>query len=505
MKLKVLLRSIKNSVLFLLFLSACNLWGQQKDSTKIKIQSSSVQELKDQLEETFNDPNFNTANWGVMIKSLKTGEILYKKNADKLFIPASNHKLFTTSAALIILGDNFTYDTKLLLNGSIRNGKIAGDLIIKGMGDPTLSSKFIQGGAIKILEEWADSLKAKGINEIFGNIIGDDSAFDNVPLGKGWAHDNEQFWYSAESGALSINDNCIRFFVKPTTVGQLADVSIEPQTNYVNIINNIFTVSPTDDEGISFSRKTGTNEITLTGKIHKNSKVISDYVAITNPTRYFLSLFKDVLEQKGFKLSGELKRINTVTYKIDEDELVVLADHKSMPLRDIVKETNKNSNNFFAEQLFKTIGFIGLNLGSVENGIKACRELFNDMGVNLDNMVFVDGSGLSRLNMVTPRHIINLLSYMYKSESFEPFYNSLSIAGIDGSLSSRMRKTSAENNVHAKPGYNLGVSALSGYVRTHDGEPLVFCMIVNNYLVPSSLATYIQDLVCIRLANFSRN
>lgn len=127
------------------------------------------------------------------------------------------------------------------------------------------------------------------------------------------------------------------------------------------------------------------------------------------------------------------------------------------------------------------------------------------MGINLDNMSMVDGSGLSRLNLVTPRHIINLLSFMYKSEVFEQYYNSLPIAGIDGSLASRMRRTSAENNVRAKPGYNNGISALSGYVKTFEGEPLVFCMFANNYLVPSALATYIQDLVCIRLSNFSRN
>jgi len=501
----VYLKNIKNSLLFLIiFVSA--LPAQQRDTVKIKgADPNSIIELKEQLEETFNDPNFNNANWGVLIKSLKTGEILYKKNADKLFIPASNLKLFTTSAALILLGENFNYETRLFLNGEIRNGKISGDLIVRGFGDPTISTKFIEGGAAKIFEKWADSLKAKGITEILGDIIGDDSAFDNEALGKGWQSDNESFWYSAESGALSLNDNCVRITIIPSSVGQAPYLSFNPVTDYIKVTNRIITAPQNEEEEVSFERKRGTNDVILEGKIKKNSKAISEYVSVSGATRYFLTVFSEVLEKKGFKISGKVKSLSECDVKPDDDDLILLYAHKSVNMADIVKETNKNSNNFFAEQLIKTIGYKKYNYGSVENGLKACRELFNDMGVNLDNMYMVDGSGLSRLNLVTPRHIVNLLSYMYKSEVFESFYNSIPVAGIDGSIASRMRRTSAENNVRGKPGYNTGVSALSGYLKTRDGEPIVFTMVVNNYLVPSALASYIQDLVCIRLSNFSRN
>lgn len=502
----MLLKSLKNKLFFLLLISAVSLPAQQKDTLKIKNPLvNPIQELKEQLDESFNDPNFSNANWGVMIKSLRTGEILYKKNVDKLFIPASNQKLFTTAAALLLLGEKYFYETALFLNGEIRNGKIAGDLIIKGTGDPSMSSKFIEGGAVKIFERWADSLKAKGIVEILGNIIGDDSAFDNEVLGKGWQADNEQFWFSAELGALSLNDNCVHVTVIPSYVGEPAIISLDPETDYVKIDNRVITAPQNEEEGISFSRIRGTNEFVFRGKIRKNSKPVSEYAAIYNPTNYVLTVFKEVLEKKGIKLLGSIMSIKDCTEKPDEDDLVHLYTHRSISLKELVRETNKNSNNYFAEQLIKTIGYKNYNLGSVENGLKACRDLFNDMGVNLDYMYMVDGSGLSRLNLVTPRHIINLLSHMYKSEVFDTFYNSLPIAGIDGSLAARMRRTSAENNVHGKPGYNTGVSALSGYVKTREGEPIAFCMLVNNYLVPSALATYIQDLVCIRLSNFSRN
>ncbi len=500
------IKSIKNSFV-ILFILAAVISGQQKDSLKGKNGSltDAAQALRDQLEETFNDPNFSNANWGVLIKSLRSGEILYRKNADKLFIPASTQKLFTTAAALILLGDKFRYDTQLLLNGEIRNGKITGDLVLRGFGDPTISSKFLEANPLALFEKWADSLKARGVNEILGDIIGDDSAFDNERLGKGWLVESEPFWYSAENGALSFNDNCIHITVKPGQIGEKADVTFIPNTEYVRIENNIITVPQNIEEKIIFTRKHGTNEIILSGKIRKNSKPVSEYISITDPSKYFLTLFSEVLERKGFRLRGEMLSIKELEAKPEEEDLIPLYSFKSIPLRDIVKETNKNSNNFFAEQLIKTIGFKSYGLGSVDNGLKACRDLFNDMGVNLDNMNMVDGSGLSRLNLVTPRHIVNLLSYMYKSEMYESFYNSLPIAGLDGSLASRMRRTGAENNVRAKPGYNNGVSSLAGYLRTFDGEPVVFCMMVNNYIVPAPLATYIQDLVCIRLANFSRN
>lgn len=500
------LKSLKNNFFWLFILLSASLIAQQKDTLKSKNGAvNPIQELRDHLEETFNDPNFSNANWGVMIKSLKNGEILYKKNADKLFIPASTQKLFTTSAALLLLGDKFRYETNLYLHGEIRNGKIVGDLIIKGSGDPTISSKFLESGTTRVFEDWADSLKAKGVTEILGDIIGDDSAFDDEVLGRGWESDNEQFWFSAESGALSLNDNCVHVTINPSFIGEPAKLTCVPNTGYVKIDNKIITVAPHDEEGISFERIHGTNEIIFRGKIRKTSKPYSEYVSIAGPTKYFLTVFREVLEKKGFKFSGELLSIKDLTTKLDDEDYILIASHKSILLKDIVKETNKNSNNYFAEQLIKTIGYKNYNLGSVENGLKACRNLFSDMGVNLDNMYLVDGSGLSRINLITPRHMINLLSFMYKSEAFDNFYNSLPVAGIDGSISARMRRTGAENNVRAKPGYNNGVSSLSGYVKTIDGEPLVFCMIVNNYIVPAALATYVQDLVCIRLSNFSRN
>ena len=169
----------------------------------------------------------------------------------------------------------------------------------------------------------------------------------------------------------------------------------------------------------------------------------------------------------------------------------------SPPLKEIIKVINKNSQNFFAEQLLKTIGLEKEGYGTVTNGVK-------EMGINPESMVLVDGSGLSRLNYVTPKQFVTLLNYMYKSKYFIPFYNSLSIAGVDGSLGNRLQNTKAKDKIRAKTGYLEGVRSLTGYAFTLDNEPVAFSIIANNFNVPVKLAENIQDLVCLRLANFKR-
>lgn len=482
--------------------------AQQKDSLSEKKSAQNLNplvELRDQLDDYFNDPNFSSATWGVLVKSLKTGEIIYKRNADKLFIPASNMKLFTSAAALLLLGSDYIYETNFYVNGGLEKGVLKGDLIIQGAGDPTISSRFYSGNQIKIFEDWADTLKAKGIWVISGNIFGDDTFFDNVGLGNGWTWDYESSWFEAPSGALSFNDNCVEIKIEPAEVNFPAKVSVIPYTKYISLVSKVITVDESVESSLSVLRQRGTNLISVTGNIKKDSKPITEHVSISDPTMFFLTVLREVFERKGIVIQGRIGTIKSSEKNIIPNDLTPLYTHRSVPLKIIIKELNKNSNNFYAEQLLKTIGLEIYNYGTVENGVKACKEIFNTMGINPENMVMADGSGLSRLDLVTPRQIINLLSFMYKSDEFSKFYESLPIGGIDGTLIDRMKKTAAENNVHAKAGYNNNVSALSGYLKTISGEPLVFSIIVNNYLAPFTLANYIQDNVCNRLVNFIRN
>ncbi len=495
-------------ILILSLLIAVNLSAQQKDSITVNKNEQNyytLNELRDQLEDSFNDQNFSNAFWGVMVKSLKTGEIIYKRNADKLFTPASNMKLFTSAAALMLLGTSYAFTTDIYANGIIKEGKLQGDLIIQGAGDPTISKRFYNDSVTKVFGNWADSLTQHGIYEITGNIYGDDTAFDNVGLGKGWSWDNESNWFSAPSGALSFDDNTIEIIVNPSEIGFPAEIKLMPNTSYVNIVSKVITVNDNSEQSIHISRLRGTNLISINGSIRKNSSPVSNYVSISDPTMYFLTVLKEVFEAKGISVKGRIGSVDTAEKIIISENLSHLFTHESVPIYLILKELNKNSNNFYAEQILKTIGYEINGFGSQENGVKACKELFNTMGINSDNMVIADGSGLSSLNLVTPRQIVTLLTYMNKTDQFDAFYDSLPIGGVDGTLIDRMKKTSAEYNVRAKAGYINNTSSLSGYIKTVSGEMLLFSMIVNNFLVPPNFAEYVEDNVCNRLANFVRN
>lgn len=475
-----------------------------KNDTIPKYSYSTVSELWEQLDDIFDDPNFNNSFWGVCIQSLVTGEYFYKNNEDKLLIPASNLKLFTTSSGLLMLGPEYKFKTNIFSNGKIDGTSLMGDLIIQGRGDPTISGRFTDGNMLKIFENWADTLAAKGIEEIKGNIIGDDNLFEDKGLGNGWEWDYESYWFAAPSGALSFNDNCVDMSIVPTEIGKPAKINLMPNTKYVILINNVKTVKSDSLTSIDFYRERGTNVITVNGTIKHNTESYKTYVTINNPTQYFVVVLKDVLEKKGIAVRGYPIDIDDLPEGVDYTKCNLMFTSSSAPLKDIIKVINKNSQNFYAEQLLKTIGLEKGNYGSVDNGLKFERNVLQEMGINPDNTSIVDGSGLSHSNLVTPKQIVSLLNYMYKSQYFVPFFNSLPIAGVDGSLANRMKRSKAENKIRAKTGFIGNVRSLSGYAYTGDNEPVAFTLIANNFLVPTKLAENVQDLVCLRLSNFKR-
>ncbi|MFC2135130.1 D-alanyl-D-alanine carboxypeptidase/D-alanyl-D-alanine-endopeptidase, partial [Bacteroidota bacterium] len=432
-----------------------------------------IQEMSIVLDDIFNDPNFDNATWGVLIKSLKTGEVLYKKNENKLFVPASVLKLFTTASSLLLLGSNYQYYTDVYSNGKIQNGILEGDLIIRGTGDPTFSNRFFDRNT-DIFESWADSLLQLGIKEISGDIIGDDNLFDDLEFGKGWAWDYESHWFAAPTSALSFNDNSVDISIEPSSVDMPAYFTISPQTKFVDVINNVKTVDQNRRNGIRVYRGRGRNLITVYGNINMNDRSITKFVSINKPTLYFITVLSEVLDSKGIKIKGHPTDFDGNILKENYDDFHFLFRHKSPDLTEIINEINKNSNNFCAEQLIKSLGLELFGSGSIVNGVNGMKDLLNIMGINPDNLVIADGSGLSRLNLLTPNQIVNLLGYMYKSNEFQNFYESLPIAGIDGTLANRMNYEATENNVRAKSGFIEGVNSLAGYLKTADGEQVAF-------------------------------
>jgi D-alanyl-D-alanine carboxypeptidase/D-alanyl-D-alanine-endopeptidase (penicillin-binding protein 4) len=380
---------------------------------------------------------------------------------------------------------------------------LEGDLAVEGRGDPAISGRFYNNDLLKVFNSWADSLLAFGIDEIDGNLIGDDNLFEDKGLGQGWGWDNESYWFSAQSGALSFNDNCVDIVVTVDKKKNLPKISIAPESKYIVPINKVFVVPDDSVSSIDVYRERGTNLVTVFGKIRVSDSV-KTYVSVNNPTQYFMVVLKEVLEKRGIKITGFPLDIDDVTKSLNYGKMQKLFTNYSPELKEIIKVINKNSQNFFAEQLLKTIGLETRNFGTVEYGITALYDLFKEIGINPEDMNIADGSGLSRLNLVSPKQIVDLLNYVYQSENFIPFFNSLPIAGVDGTLGDRMKNSSLVGKVRAKTGYLESVRSLSGYAYTGDNEPVSFSIIVNNFNVPVKLAENLQDLVCLRIANFKR-
>jgi D-alanyl-D-alanine carboxypeptidase/D-alanyl-D-alanine-endopeptidase (penicillin-binding protein 4) len=492
------------TVSFILFL-AFNVQPQEiKKDTTVRYAYSTIPEFWAQMNDIFNDPNFSNAEWGVVIQSLETGEYFYKRNEDKLFVPASDLKLFTSASALLLLGSDYRFKTNIYMNGKIDGSILRGDLVVQGRGDPTISGRFYDGDIFKVFNDWADSLSNLGIDEITGNLIGDDNAFDGVGLGTGWQWDFESNWFEAPSSAISFNDNCANISVYVNKETKQPIVSMMPETKYIVLINKVNVVSSDSSTSINVYRDPGTNVVTVFGTIRNNSDTVNTFVTVNNPTQFAMVVLKDVLKKNGIRIDGYPVDVDDISSTLDYTKMVKLFTQYSPPLKEIIKVMNKNSINLFAEQILKTIGLERKGFGSADNGIQAEYKLFKEMGINPEALNIVDGSGLSRLNLVTPKQIVSLLTFMYKNKNFIPFYNSLPIAGVDGGLGDRMQNSKAQGRVRAKPGFLEGVRSLSGYALTSDDEPVAFSIIVNNFNVPVKLADNIQDLVCLRLANFRR-
>jgi len=482
-----------------------------QDTTKISKDSlqlfsySTISELGQQLDDIFNDNSFRNANWGVVIQSLENGEYFYKRNEDKFFVPASNLKLFTSAAGLLLLGSDYRFSTNIFVNGYQSGSTLYGDLVIQGRGDPTISGRFYNNDIYFVFDTWIDSLLEMGVTNINGNIVGDDNLFDDIGLGNGWAWDYETDWYAAQSSAISYNDNCVDISIHYEPKYDSVIVSSKPSLRSIVILNNVKLAVGSEKTNVEVIRERGTNVITVSGKFRKDADSLITYATVQNPTQFTMLVLKHRLEKRGIRVNGYAIDIDDYERVINYDDLELLFVSYSEKLSEIIKVINKGSQNLFAEQLLKTIGLEKLGFGSAVNGIAAAKEMFSEIGLNPENIIMVDGSGLSHLNMATPRQVVELLKYMYSNKKvYLDFYNSLPIAGVDGTLGKRMKNTTAENVVRAKTGYISYVRSLSGYAVTGDNEPIAFSMIVNNFSVPVKLAENIQDLVCLRLTNFRR-
>ena len=448
--------------------------------------------LQKQISGLLNTTALNSRGTGVKIVSLKNSETIYSKNANFPLIPASNMKIITSSAALTLLKPEYTFKTCIFTDTPVNDGVISGNIYIKGYGDPDLTTER--------LFTMARELSCKGVKEIDGDIIGDDSFFDQERVGKGWKSTYGSASYSAKISALSLNQNTIRVWVSPSKSGSPGIVSLDPPCQNFRVSNQSVTSGRSSYLYISRQAvNSDEDEITVKGNVALTSSGECESISISNPTIYVAGVFYEILKREGITVRGSAKegRINGNTWQLVQSD--------SKPLSSIISDFNKHSINFIGELLLKYLGahFEGVP-GTADKGISVVKNKFliPKVKTSVEGMVMADGSGLSPLNRITPTQFVDVLKYMYNNfEISTDFISSLSIGGADGTLAKRFRRTSAERKIRAKTGSIAGVSSLSGYAMTKYNEPIAFSIIMNNFS-NYSIARSIQDKISVFLTGF---
>ncbi|MCX7766916.1 MAG: D-alanyl-D-alanine carboxypeptidase/D-alanyl-D-alanine-endopeptidase, partial [Candidatus Sumerlaeia bacterium] len=303
--------------------------------------------IKQRLAEFFAEPDFQNAFWGVCVEDAATGKCLFSLNAEKNFVPASNLKLYTTAVALLLLGPDFRYETKIYYQGEVDpDGILQGDLIIKGSGDPSISDRYRKDSTLdKILSEWVTAVQQAGIKRINGDIIGDDDCFDDQEIAGTWENDDLPFWYATGSSGLAIADNCYTYEVRPgSEIGARAKIKISPPSDYVTIINDVLTTAGEGRSSVEVWREPNTNLVRIYGTVSiKAGEPIKHFASIHNGTLYTLHLFADRLKQSGIEFTGQLKDIDDIPAKssrVQPQLWKLIHTHYSPPLSELIKIVN---------------------------------------------------------------------------------------------------------------------------------------------------------------------
>ncbi len=431
---------------------------------------SSLAIFKEAVNRSLRQECRQTKKVSVYIRSISAVETLYSHRAEVKRIPASNMKLLTTAAALTYLGPDYTFPTDVYTGGVLAGGTLKGDLYLKGYGDPSLVQERVR--------ELAYSLYLRGVRRITGDLIADDSFFDAQRYGKDWKVNGSGKAYLAPYSALSVNFSIVNVQVDPAPrPGLLARVQLIPPSDTIGLKNRLKTVSRRKRPRVLVSRRAGNGKdwIHVSGSTPAGKKVRYYTVSVSDPTRFAAGVFSALLKREGIRFRGRILRGKTPA------DAKLLVRQTSRPLGEIIRGLNKHSNNLIAEQILKTIGAEMFGLpGTTEKGLLAVQKYMLYMGVPPGSFDLADGSGLSRLNRITPKAIVALLEGVYHDFRVLPEYlASLAVVGVDGTIKKRLRGSLAARRIRAKTGLLAGIQALSGYAAAKNGETLAFSILSN--------------------------
>ena len=475
--------------------------------------------IAQRIEELLEAPAAKRTHWGILVRDLETGATVFKRNAEKLFVPASNAKLFSTAMALRRLGPDYRFATAVAAKGTVDgDGVLQGDLRLIGGGDPNLSSRVLPyrkpddfaPDRLAPLRDLAQQLKDIGIRRIAGDLVGDDSRYVWQPYPRGWGHADTLQVYGSPTSALVFNDNLIEVLVRPGTANAAARLDISPALAYYEFSNRIATVrSRYVDRSLSARWGNEPGEVVLTGQIPVDSRGRKFRFAAADPARYAALAFKAALAGLGIEVAGgvsarhslpeQMKSLRSITPSQSRDEAPRLADTASVGVAEAIRVVNKDSQNLHAEMLIREVALQESGVGSREAAVAGLRRFLAEAGLRTGEFVLHDGSGLSRHNLVAPVATVRLLEYMWHSEDREAFLDSLPVAGHDGTLDWRFQQGGARGRIRAKTGSMSHVLALSGYAQGADGATYAFSIFANNFGMASASTRMLVDSIATAL------
>ncbi|HEY7289700.1 MAG TPA: D-alanyl-D-alanine carboxypeptidase/D-alanyl-D-alanine-endopeptidase [Vicinamibacterales bacterium] len=468
--------------------------------------TASVAALQRDVDAVLADPVLSRGTWGVLVRSLTTGDTLYSVNARKLLMPASNMKLVTLAAAAEHLGWDFTYETRVLATAPVVDGELTGDLVVVGSGDPSIG--LVDGSSDRVFGEWADRLKQLGVRRIGGHIVGDDTAFERRTLGFGWSWDDLPDDYAAGVGALQFNENAVRVLVSPgPAIGSAAAVRVEPPGAGISVTSAARTAAAGSATSLFTRRLPGQQRLEISGSIALDAAAPAMLdVSVDDGTLFFVEALRRFLIARGIDVRGQAGAMPDGPAAVPVPSATLVASHRSPPLATLAIRLMKVSQNQYAETFLKTLSVdAGGHEATAEGGRRVAQQIFDRWGIDGAGLILRDGSGLSRYDYVTAEALIGILSHVYHDERLRgPFEASLPAAGSDGTLGNRLKGTAAEGRIHAKTGSMSNVRALSGFATTADGEPLAFSIIANNFDTTPAVINRATDAIVVRLAQFHR-
>ncbi len=453
--------------------------------------------------------------WAVLAADAATGEVLYALNPQRYFAPASTAKLFTTALAMATLGPDYRFRTTIETRGAVeRSGRLRGELVLVGRGDPNLSNRRFpfqkqterDGPLEKILGELVEAVWARGVRQIEGDVVADDSYFAYERFPSGWAIDDMMWGYGAAVSALAVNDNTISVELRPgEREGAPAWFGVEPWADFYKIQNEARTGAAGSEQKLEVSREPGSRLFVLRGTIPLRAEPRTLTLGVEEPAEHAAHLLKRLLEARGVRVHGQARaRHFSPAGPRDAPEAAagtpaVLAEHISVPLAEALRLVNKVSQNLHSELLLRTAAREKAGATTAEAALKFAQEFFKSAGIEEGDVVLYDGSGLSRRDVVTPQAEVKLLEYAAQQPWGAAFRSTLPIAGEDGTLAERMKNTAAAGRIWAKTGSFEHVNTLAGYATTVHGEKLVFAIFGNNHNLRGNAATAVVDKICVAM------